>query len=143
MMDYRIQEATFPFPGEEWVDSSMNIIKHPKTHTSLIVARGKIPADRTFKEELEFQWQQLSPLVEQLKSEPSQLVRLTQAPTVYAVETISQFIRAENTHHQRQLAIELPDGKNMLILTYTAMQPFSVEEDQYWQQVKNTLTFTV
>lgn len=143
MMDYRIQEGTLPFPGKEWVDSSMNIIKHPGTHTSLIVARGKIPAGRTFKEELELQWQQLAPLVEQLKSEPPQLVRLTQAPAVYAVETISQFTRAENTHYQRQLAIELPKGKSMLILTYTAMQPFSVEEDQYWQQVKNTLTFTV
>lgn len=143
MTDYRVQEATFPFPGEAWVDSSMNIIRHPETHTSLIVTRGKIPPGRTFSEELEFQWQQLEPLVEQLNSEPRQRVRLTQAPAVYAVETRSQFIRAGAAHHQRQLAIELPDGKSLLILTFTAMQSFSAAEEHYWQQVKNTLIFTV
>ncbi|AJJ72182.1 MULTISPECIES: DcrB-related protein [Yersinia pseudotuberculosis complex] len=142
MKDYRIQEGVFPFPGKDWVDSSMNIIKHPKTHTSLIVTRGKIPASRTFREELDFQWQQLAPLVEQLQSDPPQRVALRQAPDAHAVETLSQFIRADNTHYQRQLAIELSDPHSMLILTYTAMQPFSTEEDQYWQQVKNTLMLT-
>lgn len=139
MQNYVINEGSFLWPGEAWLDNSMNIIRNTQTQASLIVSRGQLAAGRTPEEELDHQWALLLPMVSDLHSEPRQPIVLPLQPNVKAFETLSRFIRAENTHHQYQLAVGLPDNTALLIFTLSAMQPFTEEEKLYWQRFKETL----
>ncbi len=140
---YHMDECRFPLPdNDNWQDCSLNIFRSKNDSSSLIVSRGIIPKERTFEEELDYQWSLLLGQIELLHSEPRLPRPLTQSPGYQAFETNCCFRRGKHTQFQRQLAIHLSERGKMLIFTQTALQPFSDEQDLYWQKLCQSLCLT-
>lgn len=140
---YRTDECTFPMPdGNNWLDSSLNIFRNTHDNSSLIVSRGMIPEERDFEEELDYQWSLLLDSVELMHTEPRQRRVLPMSPELNALETDCSFRRGAHIHHQRQLAIYRADPREMLIFTRTALQPFTDEQNLYWQKLCQSLCLT-
>ncbi|QLK63642.1 DUF1795 domain-containing protein (plasmid) [Enterobacteriaceae bacterium Kacie_13] len=140
---YHIDECRFPLPDNgNWLDCSLNIFRSINDASSLIVSRGIIPPERTFEEELDHQWSLLLGQIELLYSKPRRPRTLTQSPGYAALETDCCFRRGKHIQHQRQLAIHLPEREQMLIFTQTALQPFSDDQDSYWQKLCQSLSLT-
>lgn len=56
---YRMNECHLALTGEDWLDCTMQVIRNTRTQTSLVITRAFIPEDRTFDDELAFQWAQV------------------------------------------------------------------------------------
>lgn len=140
MKPYQINEGTFSLPDDiGGQDSTLNIFRHSSDNTVLMVARGTVPAGRSFEEELESQWEQLWARVERLHSTPKTRVLLPCSPRFDAWQTDCHFRQTAHVQYQRQLAVHLRDKGQMLIFTYTARDPFTKVQNQYWLQLCETL----
>ncbi|MFO6296777.1 DcrB-related protein [Rahnella selenatireducens] len=140
---YRTDECTFPLPeGNNWLDYSLNIFRNTQDNSSLIVSRGVIPKERTFEEEMDYQWSLLLGSVEVLHSEPRLPRLLPMSTGLHALETDCHFRRGAHIHYQRQLAIYRGERRDMLIFTCTALQPFTDEQNLYWQKLCQSLCLT-
>lgn len=135
---YRMNEGHLTLAGEGWLDCTMQVIRNTRTHTSLIITRAHIAGDRTFDEELEYQWAQVSAQIENYHQTPADIITLPLLPGCPARETTATYLRKPHTCHQRQVAVLLPE-RRLLMLTCTALNLFGKEEEIFWQQVKNTL----
>ena len=140
---YHCEECSFPLPdNDNWQDCSLNIFRSKNDSSSVIVSRGVIAKERTFGEELDYQWSLLLGQIELLHSDPRRPRTLTQSPGYDALETNCYFRRGKHIQYQRQLAIHVPEREQMLIFTQTALQPFSDEQDLYWQKLCQSLCLT-
>lgn len=140
MKPYQIDEGTFVLPDDRaGQDRSLNIFRHSADSTVLMVSRGAIPEKFTFEEELENQWAQLLAVVDMQHCEPGTRVQLPRSPGFDARQTDCHFRRGANTQYQRQLAIHLPASRQMLIFTHTSLHPFTAANNQYWQQLRETV----
>ncbi|EMA5682103.1 DcrB-related protein [Salmonella enterica] len=143
MKEYTLQEAVLPFPGEEWQDNSMNVFRHPQTQASVIISRGKCAQGRSFDEELDAQWALFRPLAEHLDIAPRQTVTLPDYPKVPARETCSTYRRSGREFHQWQLALLLPDGFSLLVITQTTLEEPSENDLLYRARLKRDLKLFV
>ena len=140
MKPYQINEGTFVLPDDRaGQDSTLNIFRHSADNTVLMVSRGAVPVARTFEEELEYQWAQLREKVTLLDGEQQTHILLPRSPGADARQTDCHFRRGAHIQYQRQLAVHLPASGQMLIFTHTAQAPFTAVQDQYWQQLCQTL----
>ncbi|MEW7315105.1 DcrB-related protein [Buttiauxella gaviniae] len=140
MKPYQINEGTFSLPDDiGGQDSTLNIFRHSTDNTVLMVARGAIPAGRSFEDELESQWAQLWARVERVQSTPKTRVLLPCSPGVDAWQTDCHFRQGGHIQYQRQLALHLPHKSQMLIFTHTSQIPFTQVQNQYWQRLCETL----
>ncbi len=136
MKTYHLPEASLLFPGEGWLDNSMNVFRHSVTQASVIVTRGKCAQNRSLDDELDAQWQQLLSMTEQFDMGPRKPVSLPGCPDVAARETCCSFTRAGVTYHQWQLALLLPDSQSLLVATQTTLNEPQEEDLRYRETLK-------
>lgn len=141
--EYTLQEAVLPFPGEAWQDNSMNVFRHPETQASVIISRGKCTPGRSLDEELDAQWELFRPMAEELDIAPRQIVVLPEVPNVPARETCCTYRRSGMEFHQWQLALLLPDGLSLLVITQTTLKAASESDLLYRDRLKRDLKLSV
>ncbi|HBL4689841.1 DcrB-related protein [Citrobacter sedlakii] len=135
---YRMNEGHLALTGEDWLDCTMQVIRNTRTHTSLVITRAFIPEDRTFDDELTFQWAQVAAQINNFQQTPPVVLTLPLLPDCPARETAATYLREPHFCCQRQLAVLMPE-RRLLMLTCTVLNAFSEEDERFWQQVKNTL----
>ncbi|MEH4017943.1 DcrB-related protein [Escherichia fergusonii] len=135
---YRMNEGHLMLTGDGWLDSTMHVIRNPRTSTSLIITRATINGDRSFDAELDHQWAQVAAQIENYHQTPATTVTLPLLPDCPARETTATYLREPHTCYQRQIAVLLPEQR-LLMLTCTVLNTFREEDKVFWQQVKNTL----
>ena len=135
---YRMNEGHLALLGEGWTDCTMHVIRHIHSHASLIITRGVITPGRTFAGELQYQHEQISQQIADFQQSEAVPVHLPLLPDCPARETAATYTRGQHVCHQRQLAVQLPEQR-LLILTCTTLQAFSSDDEAFWLNVKNTL----
>lgn len=135
---YRMNEGHLALTGEDWLDCTMQVIRNTRTHTSLVITRAVIAGDRSFDDELVFQWAQVAAQIDNYQQTPPVTLTLPLLPDCPARETTTTYLREPYFCCQRQLAVLMPE-RRLLMLTCTALNTFSEEDERFWLQVKNTL----
>ena len=75
-MTYRINEFQFQLPAAELQDATINILKFPELGTSLIISRSLLAEDETLHSNFADQLKRLEQQVQDLRCQPSTVVRL-------------------------------------------------------------------
>ena len=61
-------------------------------------------------------------------------------PSHRAVEVETAFVRQDQQIWQKQFAVQAPDAPRLLIFTLSALRPFTDEDAERWNTIKQSLT---
>ncbi|MDU2941968.1 MAG: DcrB-related protein [Enterobacteriaceae bacterium] len=142
MENYTLPEVILPFPGENWLDKSMNIFRHPDTQSSVVITRGRCAYERSLDEELDAQWRHLESMTEQFDLAPRENVVLPGCPQTPARIMRCSFIRSGMVYHQWQLALLLSDKTSTLIITQTTLNEPDEQDLYYREKLKQEIRLT-
>ena len=106
---YRMNEGHLALSGEDWLDCTMQVIRNTRTHTSLVITRAVIAGDRSFDDELVFQWAQVAAQIDNYQQTPPVTLTLPLLPDCPARETTATYLREPYFCCQRQLAVLMPE----------------------------------
>jgi len=138
-MKYTLQEGSFSLFPAAWQDTSMTMLRDDESGLSLIVSRGAIPDDSDFEKEFQRQWEVLRAQMGEIQQ--SEFARiLVGQPSHRAVEVETAFVRQGQQIWQKQFAVQAPDAPRLLIFTLSALRPFTDEDAERWNTLKQSLT---
>ncbi|EPT7034531.1 DcrB-related protein [Cronobacter malonaticus] len=138
-MKYTLQEGSFSLFPAAWQDTSMTMLRDDESGLSLIVSRGAIPDDSDFEKEFYRQWEVLRAQMGEIQQ--SEFARiLVGQPSHRAVEVETAFVRQDQQIWQKQFAVQTPDAPRLLIFTLSALRPFTDEDAERWNAIKQSLT---
>ncbi|GGD19969.1 DUF1795 domain-containing protein [Franconibacter sp. IITDAS19] len=138
-MKYTLQEGSFSLFPAAWQDTSMTMLRDDESGLSLIVSRGAIPDDSDFEKEFQRQWEVLRAQMGEIQQ--SEFARiLVGQPSHRAVEVETAFVRQGQQIWQKQFAVQAPDAPRLLIFTLSALRPFTDEDAERWNTIKQSLT---
>ncbi|WP_024558562.1 DcrB-related protein [Franconibacter pulveris 1160] len=138
-MKYTLQEGSFSLFPAAWQDTSMTMLRDDESGLSLIVSRGAIPDDSDFEKEFQRQWEVLRAQMGEIQQ--SEFARiLVGQPSHRAVEVETAFVRQGQQIWQKQFAVPAPDAPRLLIFTLSALRPFTDEDAERWNTIKQSLT---
>ena len=140
-MTYRINEFQFQLPAAELQDATINILKFPELGTSLIISRSLLAEDETLHSNFADQLKRLEQQVQDLRCQPSTVVRLGVAQEIEGIELRSQFNKGNDKVFQYQLALVLPGTRKMLALSYVKAEKLGDAEAAHWALIKQSLSF--
>lgn len=141
-MNYTFNEGQIAlFPGQ-WVDASTHILRDTDSGLSVVITRGPVPEDSDFEKEFHRQWDGMRPQMTSLQQ--GEFTRVSVGPDnlTRGVEVESHFARNGVDLWQKQLAVPVTDKPQMLLFTFSALRPFSEQDEQHWSQLKASITFT-
>lgn len=138
-MTYQLNELQFTLPSEDFQDASINILKFADLGTSLIVSRSLLEPGESLQENFATQLAKLEKQVQELRYQPAQTVRVGAAQEVEAIEVHNQFSKGSERIYQYQLALVIPNTRQILALSYVKAQPLGDTENAHWATIKNTL----
>ena len=139
-MKYTLQEGSFSLFPAAWQDTSMNIIRDDESGLSVVVSRGVVPDGSDYEQEFHRQWDALRAQMGDIKQ--SEFCRVTAGADgkINAVEVETAFERNGQRLWQKQLAVQTPDKPVLMIFTLSALRPFTDEDGERWNTLKQTLT---
>ncbi|ELQ6264733.1 DcrB-related protein [Cronobacter malonaticus] len=138
-MKYTLQEGSFSLFPAAWQDTSMTMLRDDESGLSLIVSRGAIPDDSDFEKEFHRQWEVLRAQMGEIQQ--SEFARiLVGQPSHRAVEVETAFVRQDQQIWQKQFAVQAPGAPRLLIFTLSALRPFTDEDAERWNAIKQSLT---
>ncbi|EKK4002446.1 DUF1795 domain-containing protein [Cronobacter sakazakii] len=138
-MKYTLQEGSFSLFPAAWQDTSMTMLRDDESGLSLIVSRSAIPDDSDFEKEFHRQWEVLRAQMGEIQQ--SEFARiLVGQPSHRAVEVETAFVRQDQQIWQKQFAVQAPDAPRLLIFTLSALRPFTDEDAERWNAIKQSLT---
>ncbi|CBA26776.1 DcrB-related protein [Cronobacter turicensis] len=138
-MKYTLQEGSFSLFPAAWQDTSMTMLRDDESGLSLIVSRGAIPDDSDFEKEFHRQWEVLRAQMGEIQQ--SEFARiLVGQPSHRAVEVETAFVRQDQQIWQKQFAVQALDAPRLLIFTLSALRPFTDEDVERWNTIKQSLT---
>lgn len=140
-MTYRINEFQFQLPAAELQDATINILKFPELGTSLIISRSLLAEGETLHSNFADQLKRLEQQVQDLRCQPSTVVRLGAAQEIEGIELRSQFNKGNDKVFQYQLALVLPGTRKMLALSYVKAEKLGDAEAAHWALIKSSLSF--
>lgn len=138
MTIYQMNDGRFVLKGEGWSDRTMHVIKNAHRSASLVVTRGRVSNGRTFDEELAAEYAMLATKIAHFDQTEPVSTTLPHLPGCPARETSALFPHQDGVCHQRQVAVLLP-GNRIVIVTCVMQRAFSLEDEIFWQRVKETL----
>jgi len=139
-MQYHLNEGSFSLSGDDWQDTSMNVLRDDVSGITVVVSRGAIPEDSDFEQEFHRQWDSMRPQMKQLQQSEFQRVSVGQRKHIRGVQVSSQFERNGQKLFQHQLAVQAKDKPVLMVFTYSALRPFDAEDEARWDALKNTLS---
>ncbi len=140
MMKYTLQEGTFSLFPAAWQDTSMTILRDDESGLSVVIGRGTIPEGSDAEKEFQRQWDVLRTQLGEMTQSDFQRVTTGADGNIPATEVETTFERNGQRMWQRQLAVEVPDKPVLMIFTLSALRPFTDEDGERWNTLKQTLT---
>ncbi len=140
MMRYTLQEGTFSLFPAAWQDTSMTILRDDESGLSVVVSRGTIPEGSDAEKEFQRQRDMLRTQMEEITQSDFQRVTVGAGGNIPATEVETTFERSGQRLWQRQLAVQVPDKPVLMIFTLSALRPFTNEDGERWDALKQTLT---
>lgn len=140
MMRYTLQEGTFSLFPAAWQDTSMTILRDDESGLSVVVSRGTIPEGSDAEKEFQRQRDMLRTQMEEITQSDFQRVIVGAGGNIPATEVETTFERSGQRLWQRQLAVQVPDKPVLMIFTLSALRPFTDEDGERWDALKQTLT---
>lgn len=140
MMRYNLQEGTFSLFPAAWQDTSMTILRDDESGLSVVVSRGTIPEGSDAEKEFQRQRDMLRTQMEEITQSDFQRVTVGAGGNIPATEVETTFERSGQRLWQRQLAVQVPDKPVLMIFTLSALRPFTNEDGERWDALKQTLT---
>lgn len=139
-MKYTLQEGSFSLFPAAWQDNSMTILRDDDSGLSVVVSRGVVPDGSDYEQEFHRQWDALRAQMGDIKQ--SEFCRVTAGADgkINAVEVETAFERNGQRLWQKQLAVQTPDKPVLMIFTLSALRPFTDEDGERWNTLKQTLT---
>lgn len=138
-MKYTLQEGSFSLFPATWQDTSMTMLRDDESGMSLIVSRGAIPDDSDFEKEFHRQWEVLSAQMGTIEQSDFSRIVVGQ-PSQRAVEVETAFVRQGQQIWQKQFAVQVADTPRLLIFTLSTLRPFTDEDAERWNTLKQSLT---
>ncbi|HBI11655.1 MAG TPA: hypothetical protein DDY57_16290 [Franconibacter pulveris] len=139
-MKYTLQEGSFSLFPAAWQDTSMTILRDDDSGLSVVVSRGAIAAGSDFEKEFHRQWDALRAQMGDIKQSEFCRVAAGVDGKINAVEVETAFERNGQRLWQKQLAVQTPDKPVLMIFTLSALRPFTDEDGERWNTLKQTLT---
>lgn len=140
MMKYTLQEGTFSLFPAAWQDTSMTILRDDESGLSVVISRGTIPEGSNAEKEFQRQWDVLRTQIGEMTQSDFQRLTAGAGGNIPATEVETTFERNGQRMWQRQLAVEVPDKPVLMIFTLSALRPFTDEDGECWNTLKQTLT---
>jgi len=140
MMKYTLQEGTFSLFPAAWQDTSMTILRDDESGLSVVISRGTIPEGSNAEKEFQRQWDVLRTQMGEMTQSDFQRLTAGAGGNIPATEVETTFERNGQRMWQRQLAVEVPDKPVLMIFTLSALRPFTDEDGERWNILKQTLT---
>ena len=139
MMKYTLQEGIFSLFPAAWQDTSVNFLRDDESGLSVVVSRSAIPDDSDAEKEFYRQWDVLRTQMGEINQSDFQRVTTGVDGNIPATEVDTTFERNGQRMWQRQLAVEVPDKPMLMIFTLSALRPFTDEDGERWNTLKQTL----
>jgi len=139
-MRYTLQEGTFSLFPAAWQDTSMTILRDDESGLSVVVSRGTIPEGSDAEKEFQRQRDMLRTQMEEITQSDFQRVTVGAGGNIPATEVETTFERSGQRLWQLQLAVQVPDKPVLMIFTLSALRPFTDEDGERWDALKQTLT---
>lgn len=139
-MEYTIQEGSFSLFPAAWQDTSITILRDDKSGLSVVISRGDIPEGSDAEKEFHHQWGLLRAHMGEITQSECQRVTAGVDGTIVATEVETTFERNGQRLWQWQLAVQVPDKPVLMIFTLSALRPFTDEDGERWNTLKQTLT---
>ncbi len=139
-MKYTLQEGSFSLFPAAWQDTSMNILRDDHSGLSVVVSRGTIPEGSDLTTEFNRQWALLRPQMGEITQ--SDVLRVSVGPQqkLPALEVETGFERNGQKLWQKQLAVQVPNQATLMLFTLSALRPFTDEDNQRWDALKQSVT---
>ncbi|WP_312274209.1 DcrB-related protein [Pseudescherichia sp.] len=139
-MKYTFQEGAFSLFPAAWRDTSMTVLCDDESGLSVVVSRGTIPEGSDAEKEFHRQWDVLRTHMEEITQSDFQRVTAGADSNIPATEVETTFERSGQHLWQRQFAVQVPDKPVLMIFTLSALRPFTDEDGERWDALKQTLT---
>ncbi|WPO93508.1 DcrB-related protein [Buttiauxella sp. HR94] len=139
-MKYTFQEGAFSLFPAAWRDTSMTVLCDDESGLSVVVSRGTIPEGSDAEKEFHRQWDVLRTHMEEITQSDFQRVTAGADSNIPATEVKTEYERSGQRLWQRQLAVQIPDKPVLMIFTLSALRPFTDEDGERWDALKQTLT---
>ena len=139
-MIYTFQEGTFSLFPAAWRDTSINVLRDDESGLSVVVSRGTIPEGSDAEKEFQRQRDVLRTQMEEITQSDFQRVTAGADSNIPATEVETTFERSGQRLWQRQLAVQVPGKPVLMIFTLSALRPFTDEDGERWDALKQTLT---
>lgn len=140
MIKYTLQEGSFSLFPAAWQDTSMTILRDDESGLSVVVSRGAIPEDSDAEKEFYRQSDMLHTQIGDVTQSEFHHVTVGAGGNIPGVEVETAFERNGQHLWQRQLAVQVPDKPVLMIFTLSALHPFTEEDGERWDTLKQTLT---
>lgn len=118
----------------------MNVLRDDSNGVTLIVSRGPVPEDSDFEKEFHRQWDTMRSQMTHLQQSEFSRISVGAQQQIRAVQVTSQFERNGQALYQHQLAVPVAKNATLMVLTYSALRPFTEEDAVRWEALKKTLT---
>ncbi|RQM36335.1 DcrB-related protein [Erwinia psidii] len=141
-MQYHLNEGSFTLPDGGWLDNSMNVLRDDASGITLVISRGPVPEGSDFEQEFYRQWDDMRPQMTRLQQSDFTRVTVGAQQQIRAVQVSSHFERNGQTLHQHQLAVQATEKNSLMVLTFSALRPFTDEDNQRWASLKQSLDLT-
>jgi hypothetical protein len=139
-MQYHLNEGSFSLAGDDWLDSSMNVLRNDANGITVVVSRGTIPEGSDFETEFHRQWDSMRPQMSQLQQSDFKRVSVGKRQHIRGVQVSSQFERNGQTLYQHQLAVQAEEKPTLIVFTYSALRSFNEQDEARWEALKNTIS---
>jgi hypothetical protein len=139
-MKYTFPEGAFSLFPAAWRDTSMTVLCDDESGLSVVVSRGTIPEGSDAEKEFHRQWDVLRTQMKEITQSDFQRVTAGADSNISATEVETTFERSGQRLWQRQFAVQVPDKPVLMIFTLSALRPFTDEDGERWDALKQTLT---
>lgn len=138
-MQYHLNEGSFSLYTSDWLDNSMNVLRDDASGITLIVSRGPIPEGSDFEQEFHRQWDGMRSQMTRLQQSAFTRVAVGARQHIRAIQVTSHFERNGQSLHQHQLAVQAADKNLLMVFTFSALHPFTDEDNVRWDALKQSL----
>jgi hypothetical protein len=118
----------------------MTVLCDDESGLSVVVSRGTIPEGSDAEKEFHRQWDVLRTQMKEITQSDFQRVTAGADSNISATEVETTFERSGQRLWQRQFAVQVPDKPVLMIFTLSALRPFTDEDGERWDALKQTLT---
>ncbi|NIF22465.1 MULTISPECIES: DcrB-related protein [Pantoea] len=139
-MDYRFNEGSLSLFPAEWQDASTQILRDTKGGLTIVISRAPLASGDTAAQAFRQQWEMLRPQMQVTAQSEFSTVLVGPEGRLAATAVETAFSHNNQPLWQKQLALPVTDGKQMLVLTLSAAREFTAEDHQRWQEICTSLT---